>query len=122
MFKQYDRNAARKRIHRKIRKKIVGTSERPRLCVYRSLNHIYAQIIDDFEGKTLAAASTLDPSLKGKIARGGNKEAAKEVGILLAQKAREKGITKVVFDRNGYKFHGRVAALAEGARENGLEF
>jgi len=122
LFKQYDRNAARKKAHRKIRKKIVGTGERPRLCVFRSLNHIYAQIIDDFEGKTLAAASTLDASIKGKIATGGNKEAAKEVGILLAQKAREKGISKVVFDRNGYKFHGRVAALAEGARENGLEF
>lgn len=122
MFKQYDRNAARKKTHRRLRKKVVGSKERPRLCVFRSLNHIYAQIIDDFEGKTLAAASTLDASIKEKINTGGNTEAAKYVGVLLAEKAREKGITKVVFDRGGYKFHGRVAALAEGARENGLEF
>ncbi len=122
MFKQYDRNAARKKTHRRIRQRVVGTQERPRLCVFRSLNHIYAQIIDDFEGKTLAAASTLDTSIKEKINTGGNVEAAKHVGALLAQKAREQGITKVVFDRSGYKYHGRVAALAEGARENGLEF
>lgn len=122
MFKQYDRNGARKKTHRRIRKRVVGTEERPRLCVFRSLNHIYAQIIDDFEGKTLAAASTLDASVKEKTSTGGNTEAAKYVGALLAQKALEKGITKVVFDRSGYKYHGRVAALAEGARENGLEF
>jgi large subunit ribosomal protein L18 len=122
LFKQYDKNAARKKIHRKIRQRMVGTKERPRLCVFRSLNHIYAQIIDDTEGRTLVAASTLDESLKGKLESGGNKEAAKQVGLLIAEKAREKGITKVVFDRAGYKYHGRVAALAEGARENGLEF
>lgn len=122
MFKQYDKNAARKKTHRRIRKTLIGTKERPRLCVFRSLNHIYAQIIDDFEGKTLAAASTLDESIKDKIEYGGNVEAAKHVGALIAQKAREQGITKVVFDRSGYKYHGRVAALADGARENGLEF
>jgi len=100
----------------------MGTAERPRLCVYRSLKHTYAQIIDDLEGKTLVAASTLDPAIRDEIEKTGNKEAAKKVGILLAQKALEKGIKKVVFDRNGYKYHGRVAALAEGAREKGLEF
>ena len=121
MFKQFDRNAARKK-HRKIRKRIVGTKERPRLCVFRSSKHIYAQLIDDTEGRTLVAASTLDDALKGKIESGGNKEAAKQVGALIAEKARAKGITQVVFDRAGYKYHGRVAALAEGARENGLEF
>lgn len=120
MFKQYDKNAVRMKTHRRIRQNLVGTKERPRLCVFRSLNHIYAQIIDDFEGRTLAAASTLD--LKDKIETGGNVEAAKQVGALIAQKAKEKGITKVVFDRSGYKYHGRVAALADGARENGLDF
>jgi len=99
----------------------MGTQERPRLCVYRSLKHIYAQIIDDIEGKTLVAASTLDPALKGTV-KSSNKEAAKKVGELIAQKALDKGIKKVVFDRGGYKYHGRVAALAEGAREKGLEF
>jgi len=120
LYKQFDKNAARKKTHRRIRKTLVGTKERPRLSVFRSLNHIYAQIIDDYEGKTLVAASTLD--LRGKIESGGNKEAAKQVGALIAERAKEKGITKVVFDRSGYKYHGRVAALADGARENGLEF
>jgi len=100
----------------------MGTKERPRLCVYRSLKHIYAQIIDDIEGRTLVAASTLDPALRGTLSSTSNKEAAKKVGELIAQKALDKGIKKVVFDRGGYKYHGRVAALAEGAREKGLEF
>ena len=122
MFKQYDKNAARMKIHGRMRNKLIGTKERPRLCVFRSLNHIYAQIIDDYDGKTLAAASTLDEAIKGKIETGGNVEAAKQVGALIAEKALEKGITKVVFDRGGYKYHGRVAALADGAREKGLDF
>lgn len=120
MYKQFNKNAARKKKHYRMRRNLVGTKERPRLCVFRSLNHIYAQLIDDYEGKTLAAASTLE--LKDKIQSGGNVEAAKQVGFLIAEKAKEKGITEVIFDRGGYKYHGRVAALADGARENGLDF
>ena len=120
MIKRKDSNAARLRRHARVRKNLSGTAERPRLCVYRSLNHIYAQIIDDNAGNTLVAASTLDSSLKANY--GGNKEAAKAVGLLIAEKAKEKGITKVVFDRGGYIYHGRVAELANGAREGGLEF
>ena len=120
MIKRKDSNAARLRRHERVRKTLSGTAERPRLCVYRSLNHIYAQIIDDEAGNTLVAASTLDSSLKSNY--GGNKEAAKAVGLLIAEKAKEKGITKVVFDRGGYIYHGRVAELANGAREGGLEF
>lgn len=112
------------RIRRKlrIRKKIFGTPERPRLCVYRSLRHMYAQIIDDTKGHTLVSASTLDRELRGKLKGTGNVEAAREVGRLVAKRALEKGITKVVFDRNGFLYHGRVKAVAEGAREMGLEF
>jgi len=112
------------RIRRKlrIRKKISGTPERPRLCVYRSLKHMYAQIIDDTIGHTLVAASTLDKELREKLKSTGNVEAAKEVGRLIAKRALEKGIKKVVFDRNGFLYHGRVKAVAEGAREMGLEF
>lgn len=116
------KNVARVRKHIRVRKKVVGTSERPRLNVYRSLSNIYAQVIDDTTGKTLVAASTLDSDLKGKIRYGGNKEAAKEVGKLVAQKAVKSGITKVVFDRGGYIYHGRIKELAEAAREAGLEF
>jgi large subunit ribosomal protein L18 len=105
-----------------VRKKIRGTAERPRLNVFRSLKNIYVQVIDDTTGTTLVAASTLDGAIKGKIANGGNKDAAKEVGKLIGQKAIEKGIKKVVFDRGGYLYHGRVKELAEGAREAGLEF
>ena len=119
MFKKRDRNEVRVIRHARVRKKISGTPEMPRLCVYRSLNHIYAQIIDDTTGHTLCAASTLDKSFNGN---GGNKEAAREVGKMIAQKAAEKGITNVVFDRGGYIFHGRVKELAEGAREGGLNF
>lgn len=114
------KNVARLRRHKRVRKLISGTPARPRLCVFRSLSNIYAQIIDDVNGVTLASASTLDSELKGSY--GGNKEAAHAVGKLVAQKAIEKGIKEVVFDRGGYIYHGRVAELAEGAREGGLEF
>ena len=120
MIKKKNSNVARLRRHARVRKQISGTAQKPRLCVYRSLNHIYAQIIDDVAGNTLVAASTLESSLKENY--GGNKEAAKAVGLLIAEKAKAKGITQVVFDRGGYIYHGRVAELANGAREGGLEF
>ena len=119
MIKKYDSNAQRLKRHKRVRAKISGTPERPRLNVFRSNTNIYAQIIDDVNGVTLVSASSLDKSLEGY---GGNAEAAKKVGQLLAERAKDKGITNVVFDRGGYIFHGRVAALAEGAREGGLEF
>jgi large subunit ribosomal protein L18 len=108
----------RQRVHFRIRQKMQGTTERPRLNVYRSLNHIYAQVIDDAKGETLISAS----SLAGKMKTGGNVAAAKEVGKLVAERALEKGIKKVVFDRGGYLYHGRIKALADAAREAGLEF
>lgn len=112
------------RLNRKarIRKKVSGSAERPRLSVYRSLSHIYAQVIDDDAGRTLVAASTLSPELKDALADLDKKAAAKKVGELLARKCQEKQITAVVFDRNGLVYHGRVAAVAEGAREGGLQF
>jgi large subunit ribosomal protein L18 len=116
------KNEIRIRKHARVRKKVFGTAERPRLNVFRSLKHIYAQIIDDTTGRTLVAASTLDPAIKGKLKHGGNKEAAKEVGTLVAKKALDAGITSVVFDRGGYIYHGRVKELAEAAREAGLIF
>ncbi|NPV44223.1 MAG: 50S ribosomal protein L18 [Firmicutes bacterium] len=116
------KNDARKRRHLRVRKRVKGTSERPRLNVFKSLNHIYAQVINDETGNTLTAASSLDPELKGKITKGGNVEAAKLVGKLIAERALSKGIEKVVFDRGGYIYHGRVKALAEAAREAGLKF
>ncbi len=116
MKKQYLRE--RRKAH--IRKKVEGNQERPRLSVYRSLNHIYAQVIDDVSSKTLAAASTLSPELKD--GKGKKKELAKEVGKLIAKKCQEKKIAAVVFDRNGFMYHGRIAAVAEGAREGGLKF
>lgn len=122
MIKRVDKNAVRKKKHLRVRKKIHGTAERPRLCVFRSLKHIYAQIIDDDRGITLVAASSLDPDFRKSELSGGNVEGAKAVGTAIAKKALEKGITKVVFDRGGYIYHGRVAALAEAAREAGLEF
>ncbi|HEX3030462.1 MAG TPA: 50S ribosomal protein L18 [Clostridia bacterium] len=122
MINKPSKNEARLRKHLRVRKKISGTAERPRLNVFRSLNHIYAQVIDDTNGMTIAAASTLDESLKGKVKFGGNKEAAKEVGKLIAKKASDKGIKEVVFDRGGYIYHGRIKDLAEAAREAGLEF
>lgn len=117
-----DRKAARRRRHLRVRKRVTGTPERPRLSVFRSLNHIYAQIIDDVKGHTLVAASTLDPELRGKFSQTGNRDAAKEVGLVLASRAKALGINQVVFDRGGNLYHGRVAALADGAREGGLEF
>ena len=120
LYKRIDRKKIRAKKHYRIRKNIHGTAECPRLAVYRSAKHIYAQLIDDNQGVTLAAASTLDASLKDIY--GGNKEAAKKVGLLLAENAKAKGIADVVFDRSGLKYHGRVAALADGAREGGLNF
>lgn len=110
----------RQAVHTRIRKKIHGTTERPRLAVFRSLHHIYAQVIDDTKGETITAASTTEADLRGKS--GGNVAAAKEVGKLIAERAKEKGINRVVFDRGGYIYHGRVKSLAEAAREAGLEF
>ncbi len=106
----------------RIRKKVAGTAERPRLSVYRSLNNIYAQIIDDSRGATLVAASTLEKDIKGTEGHKGNIEAAKKVGQLIAKKAIAAGVKKVVFDRSGYRYHGSIKALAEGTREGGLEF
>ncbi|MBE3587492.1 MAG: 50S ribosomal protein L18 [Thermoanaerobacteraceae bacterium] len=122
MITKPDRKALRAKRHRRVRKKIAGTPQRPRLNVFRSLNHIYAQIVDDEQGTTLISASSLSPELRGQLSRGGNKEAAAAVGRLVARKALEKGIRQVVFDRAGYLYHGRVKALAEAAREAGLEF
>jgi len=118
MIPQRKRNEIRQRVHDRIRTKVQGTAERPRLNVYRSLNHIYAQVIDDAQGVTFVSASTV----ASKAKTGGNVAAAKEVGKLVAERAKEKGINKVVFDRGGYLYHGRVKALADAAREAGLEF
>jgi len=115
------RNEQRKKRHARIRRKISGTPERPRLCVYKSLRHIYAQLVDDTRGHTLVAASTLEPELREKV-KSPDVEAARLVGRLLAQRARERGIREVVFDRSGYPYHGKVRALAEAAREGGLVF
>lgn len=119
MIKNFDSNKARQKRHARVRTKISGTPEVPRLCVFRSAKHIYAQIIDDVNGVTLASASSLT---KGFDANGGNIEGAKKVGELVAKAAADKGIKDVVFDRGGYLYHGRVQALAESARENGLNF
>lgn len=120
MFKKADKKASRAKRHLRVRKKVTGTQERPRLSVYRSEKNIYAQIIDDVNAVTLASASTLDKDIDVKV--GGNKEAAKLVGSLIAKRAVEKGITEVVFDRGGYVYHGRVQVLADSAREAGLKF
>lgn len=122
MIKKEDRNLKRIKRHLRIRKKVKGTPERPRLAVFKSERHIYAQIIDDTKGHTLVAASTLDKELRGKLSKTYNVEAAKEVGKLIAQRALSLGIKKVVFDRGGFKYHGRIKALADAAREAGLEF
>lgn len=121
MSKYTSREAVARR-HLRLRKKISGTAERPRLNVFRSLQHIYAQLVDDTTGTTLVSANTLDKEIKEKFPYGGNAEAAAEVGKLVAKRALEKGIDTVVFDRGGYIYHGRVKALAEGAREGGLKF
>jgi len=113
---------ARRRRHQRIRRRVHGTGARPRLAVFRSMKHIYAQVIDDDQGHTLAAASTLDSELADQIQDGNKTAQAKAVGALVAQRARARGVQKVVFDRGGYVYHGRVRALAEAAREAGLEF
>jgi len=115
-----NRRLSRLRRHRRVRKKVTGTAERPRLSVFRSNRHVTAQVIDDRRGHTLAAASTVEPALRAGAT--GNVEAARQVGALVAERARAAGVTTVVFDRGGFQYHGRVAALAEAAREAGLEF
>ena len=122
MIPDISKDKIRKRIHSRIRERLDGSKERPRLNVYRSLNHIHAQLIDDAEGITLVSASTVKGGTKGAKRTGGNVASAKEIGKQLAQQALQKGIKKVVFDRGGYLYHGRIKALAEAAREAGLEF
>ena len=119
MIRKESKNSVRVRIHDRIRKRTRGDEQRPRLAVYRSIAHIYAQVIDDRKGVTLAAASSNE---KGATSKGGNIAAAREIGKRIAERAKEKGVTKVVFDRGGYLYHGRVKALADAAREAGLEF
>ena len=119
MIKRPDTRAQRIKRHNRVRGKISGTAERPRLCVFRSENHIYAQIIDDVAGKTLVSASTVEKSFEGN---GSNVEAAKKIGAVIAERALKQGVEEVVFDRGGYIYHGRVKALAEAAREGGLKF
>jgi large subunit ribosomal protein L18 len=121
VFKRPDSRGLRQRRHRRIRRYLSGTNERPRLAVFRSLEHIYGQLIDDVAGTTLAAASDIEPTLRNG-AGGSKSDRAKQVGQLLAERAKEKGITAVVFDRGGFLYHGRVKALADGAREGGLQF
>ena len=121
MLTQTSKNANRRRVHKRIRKKVLGTAERPRLNVYRSLNHIYVQVVDDSHGQTLVSASSAEGK-KAERRTGGNVAAAKDVGKTIAERAKAKGITKVVFDRGGYIYHGRVKALADAAREGGLQF
>lgn len=116
------RSEHRLRIHRRVRQRVEGTTARPRLCVFRSLNHIYAQVINDRDGRTLAQASSVDKAAKKQLKGGGNVAAAKVVGKLVAERAQAAGVSQVVFDRGGYKYHGRVQALANAAREAGLKF
>jgi len=122
MQKMIDRDAIRRRIRHRIRKKVTGTAAKPRLAVFRSDKHIYAQAIDDGSGRTIAHASTLDADLKAGVKRGGNVDAAKVVGGAIAARLKDKGIEDVVFDRGGYLYHGRIKALADAAREAGLKF
>jgi large subunit ribosomal protein L18 len=121
MLTRPGKNATRQRVHDRIRKKILGTAERPRLNVYRSLNHIYVQLIDDHQGRTLVSASTAEGK-KSERRSGGNVASAKAIGKIVAERAKAKGIGKVVFDRGGYLYHGRIKALADAAREGGLQF
>jgi large subunit ribosomal protein L18 len=121
MIPEISKDKIRRRIHQRMRQRMSGTAERPRLNVYRSLNHIYAQVVDDSSGKTLVSASTAQGK-KGSRKTGGNVASAKDIGKAIAQRAQEKGIKKVVFDRGGYLYHGRIKALADAAREAGLEF
>jgi len=120
--RRLSREAKRQRVHDRVRLTVSGTAERPRLCVYRSLEHIYAQVIDDRAGRTLVSASTADKETKKNLKGGGNVAAAKVVGKAIADRAKAAGVSKVVFDRGGYKYHGRVKALADAAREAGLQF
>lgn len=122
MINKPDRNIARKKRHARIRRTVTGTDVRPRLNVFRSAKHIYAQLIDDVTGNTLVSASTLDKELKGTVTNGGTVAAAEKVGELIAKRAKEKGYESVVFDRGGYLYHGRIKALAEAARREGLQF
>ncbi|HYL93820.1 MAG TPA: 50S ribosomal protein L18 [Alphaproteobacteria bacterium] len=122
MIPNVSKDGVRKRIHQRLRQRLAGTSERPRLNVYRSLNHIYAQVIDDSTGTTLVSANTVQGGKKGARSTGGNVAKAKEIGKEIAERAKQKGIKKVVFDRGGYLYHGRIKALADAAREAGLEF
>jgi large subunit ribosomal protein L18 len=125
MIGKASKDQTRQKIHSRIRKKIIGTSERPRLSVYRSVSHVYAQVIDDTKGTTIVSATSVEKGkgVKGeKRPTGGNVASAKEIGKLIAERAKEKGIKKVVFDRGGYLYHGRVKALADAAREAGLKF
>lgn len=122
MINKESRNVKRLARHDRVRKKVFGTPEKPRLCVYRSIKNIYAQVIDDTNGNTLVSASTLDKEIQDQIKYGGNKDAAKTIGELVAKRALEKGIEIVAFDRGGYLYHGRIKELAEGAREAGLKF
>lgn len=122
MLRKINKNELRKHRHERVRKTVYGTTERPRLNVFRSLHHIYAQIINDETGVTLVSASSIEKEIAASLENGGNIEAAKAVGAAVAKRAAEKGIAKVVFDRGGYIYHGRVAALAEAAREAGLDF
>jgi len=120
--RRLSRDLKRQRVHQRVRMMVSGTAERPRLCVYRSLDHIYAQVIDDRAGKTLVSASSADKDTKKNLKGGGNVAAAKVVGKTVAERAKAAGVSKVVFDRGGYKYHGRVKALADAAREAGLQF
>jgi len=120
--RKLSRDLHRKRVHDRVRTRVSGTTERPRLCVYRSLGHIYAQVIDDHSGKTLVSASSVDGETKKNLKGGGNIAAAKVIGKAVAERAKAAGVQKVVFDRGGYKYHGRVKALADAAREAGLQF
>lgn len=122
MITRVSKDKTRRRVHKRIRRKIMGTGERPRLNVFRSLNHIYAQVIDDMSGATLVSASSVEKKNGAGRSSGGNVAAAREVGKRVAERAREKGISHVVFDRGGYLYHGRIKALADAAREAGLQF
>jgi large subunit ribosomal protein L18 len=121
-IRKLSRDGQRKRVHARVRMKVSGTPERPRLSVYRSVGHIYTQIIDDGTGRTLVSASSVDKEVKKGLKGGGNIAAAKSVGKIIAERAKAAGVSKVVFDRGGYKYHGRVKALADAAREAGLQF
>jgi large subunit ribosomal protein L18 len=122
MAQAKSRGSARDKVRRRIRSRVNGTAERPRLSVFKSLNHVYAQVIDDRRGVTLVSASSLDEGFRSEMKAGANVATAKKVGELVARRAKEKGVTRVVFDRGGYPYHGKVKALADSARENGLEF